>query len=77
MRVIEGDEIRIFLLTPVVLSIDFIQMGYYFVFESVWGINKNQITLIRKKFDSSIKLLLINQKYSKKAQKEIFKWYKI
>lgn len=61
----------------VVLAVDLIQMVYYFIFESVWGINKNQLKSIEKRFDTPIKTFLACQKYSKKAIKEIYKWYDI
>lgn len=59
----------------VVLSVDLIQMLYYFIFESVWDINEKQRRSIEKRFDSTIKTFLACQKYSKKAIKEIYKWY--
>ncbi len=59
----------------VVLTVDLVQMVYYFIFESVWGINKNQLRSIEKRFDFTIKTFLACQKYSKKAIKEIYKWY--
>ncbi|MFC1486595.1 DUF2061 domain-containing protein [Thermoproteota archaeon] len=59
----------------VVLSIDLIQMVYYFIFESVWGIDKKQIASMRKRFDFSIKTYLTHQRYSEKAAREISKWY--
>ena len=64
-------------INAVVLSIDLIQMVYYFIFESVWGINKNQLAPIRKSFDFTIKTFLGHQKYSEKAIKEICKWYNV
>ena len=50
-------------------------MGYYFIFESVWGANKNQLAAIKKRFDSTINTFLVDQRYSETAVKEIFKWY--
>ena len=61
----------------VVLSADLIQMVYYFIFESIWGINKNQLREIEKRFDSTINTFLACQKYSKKAMKEIYNWYDV
>ena len=61
----------------VVLSVDLIQMGYYFIFESVWGINKNQLRSIEKRFDTTIKTFLASQKYSEKVIKEIYNWYEV
>jgi uncharacterized membrane protein len=64
-------------INAVVLSVDLIQMVYYFIFESVWGINKNQLRSIEKKFDSTIKTFLACQKYSEKAIREIHNWYDV
>jgi uncharacterized membrane protein len=61
----------------VVLTIDLIQMIYYFIFESVWGINKNQLASTRKRVDFSIKTFLVHQRYSEKAAREISKWYDV
>ena len=58
----------------VILCIDLIQMLYYFIFESIWVTNKNQLKLMKKKLDSKIEVLLSHH-YSKKALKEILYWY--
>jgi hypothetical protein len=58
----------------VILSIDLIQMIYYFVFESIWGINRRQWNFMKKKLDSKIDILL-SQIYSKKVLREILDWY--
>jgi uncharacterized membrane protein len=59
----------------VVLSVDLIQMVYYFIFESIWCINKKELVLLEKRFDTTIKTLLACHKYSEKAIKEICQWY--
>ena len=61
----------------VVLSVDLIQTIYYYIFESVWGINRNQLSSIEKRFDSTIKTFLACQEYSEKAIKEIYNWYDV
>ena len=61
----------------VILSVDLIQMVYYFIFESIWCINKKQLVLLEKRFDSTIKTLLACQKYSENAIKEIYQWYAV
>lgn len=72
---------RRFEVNAVVLVVDLIQMGYYFFFESVWGLSKGQVEAMKKRisftYDSIhiCRALLKQRGYSDNAIKEIWKWY--
>ena len=65
----------------VVLVVDLVQMGYYFFFESVWGLSKDQVEGMKKRisfaYDSIhiYRALLKQRGYSDNAINEIWKWY--
>ena len=72
---------RRFEVNVVVLVVDLIQMGYYFFFESVWGLSKGQVEAMKKRIRFAYdgihicRALLKQRGYSDNAIKEIWKWY--
>ena len=72
---------RRFEVNIVVLVVDLIQMGYYFFFESVWGLSKGQAEAMKKRISFTYGVIhicsaLLKQRgYSDNAIKEIRKWY--
>jgi hypothetical protein len=60
-----------------VLFVDMVQMVYYFFFDSIWGINRDQITPIKKLFNSKLdfRTVLRQRGYSEGVVKEVWKWY--
>ena len=60
-----------------VLVVDMIQMVYYFFFDSIWSINKDQVTSMKKllNFTFDFRTMLRLRGYSDSVVKEIGKWY--
>jgi len=66
----------------IILIVDLIQMAYYFLFESIWSLSRDQVEEAMKKQISlaydcmhTCKALLEQRGYSEKAIQEIWKWY--